>query len=655
MKRRRLALSVVPFLALGCGDGMLEDPTGPTIPDPAMERIDATAEEGRGGDPHFYFLPPVVRQLFPYRGVFEPRAGRDLKAILTVDGAPQLPFVPFIRPRSNLHQEFYELHWPSPADATEARVEVWLADKPMGSLDLKAADTPQEIRSARTAGYAVFTPGRLTQIRMRVEVGAGEGVFPDRPRVADGRTTGDARLVFKPPVSRDHTEFGAFDPTVLRGLTVEVWAIEEEGPGRPGTQRVIKRFEVGNPVASDRVILNERKEFYQAIWSTRDAKPWLDYRARIFLRGIELGWIDIDVVTLDDRGPNWPYQLAFLKGARRSGAYAVMSGDEAFIRFRVEKSSRDEFDVTMLDLLPGHTSGAAWDVNESGQIVGRSCDHSECRAVLWYQGSITDLTPGQDGRAWGINDQGTVVGDISPPESDPVDYYPFLWENGELTALPGLIESSYTSGALDINEAGVVVGGSADESALPSPVLWRDGHIERLPHFGPDGILGVVRAVNDLGVAVGFAEGAPYGAAAAMWIDGVVFPLGMQGSRARDVNRDGVVVGNADIDGDGQRLATVWTDGVGEELPVPAEGDWETQAWGLNDRGLVVGSGSSLPGEQIPLAWPGGSVVVLPTLGGPIASATRVNNSGVIAGWSTVADDPDVERPVVWRPRQEPP
>ena len=330
----RLLALLVALGVLSCDSGNFPDPMSPEVPGPVLDRIDATGGEG---DPHFYFMPPVAPQLFPYRGVFERRAGRDLKAILTVDGAPQPPYLPFIRPRKNLNKEFYELHWPAPADAYEARVEVWLADKPMGSLDLRAAETPQEIRAVKAVGYAPFTPGRVTQIRMRVEVGAGEGYFPDRPRMADGRPTGDTRVVFKPPVSRDRAEFAAFDPTVLGDLVVEVWAIEEEGPGRPGTLRVVKRFDGSSSAPSDRVVLNERKEFYQAIWSTRGVEPWIDHRAKVLLDGVELGWVDIDVVPLDLRGPNWPDELGFLERARRTGAYAVLEGMEAFIRFRVER------------------------------------------------------------------------------------------------------------------------------------------------------------------------------------------------------------------------------------------------------------------------------------------------------------------------------
>ena len=321
--RRFALLSLFMTLAgvVSCDNRV--DPVVPSMPDPLLERVDATTT----GDPHFYFLPPLARRV-QYQGVFEPWA--DLTAQITVDGGGSmgLPIV------SNLNREFYEARWQAPADADQATVSFMLFDKPMGSLDLKAAVTPEERREARVSGLAVFTPGTLVQIRVRVEVGAGEGV-PEGPRFMDGRAVGgDRRLLFLPPTSRVRSNLGSFDFEALDELAVELWLM------RGGERSVlIRRFTSDGPLRGTAVPvaprpvlkLNRNAEFYQGIWGASRTRPWRDYRVTVYLRGEELGWFDLDVIP---RG-----ETALFDRARRSGAYAVYAGNEAFIRFWVQKAA----------------------------------------------------------------------------------------------------------------------------------------------------------------------------------------------------------------------------------------------------------------------------------------------------------------------------
>jgi probable HAF family extracellular repeat protein len=43
--------------------------------------------------------------------------------------------------------------------------------------------------------------------------------------------------------------------------------------------------------------------------------------------------------------------------------------------------------------LPGHVQSEAYGINEKRQVVGISCDPDfvDCRAVIWENGTITDL------------------------------------------------------------------------------------------------------------------------------------------------------------------------------------------------------------------------------------------------------------------------
>ena len=79
-----------------------------------------------------------------------------------------------------------------------------------------------------------------------------------------------------------------------------------------------------------------------------------------------------------------------------------------------------------LPLIPGDTSGAATAINDNGQIVGISgiCDqavgrHTARHAVLWENGTVTDIYPDAPAPWWNtptaINQQGDVVGFAGDP------------------------------------------------------------------------------------------------------------------------------------------------------------------------------------------------------------------------------------------------
>ena len=314
-----LALTASIGLA-GCEETPTAVPSLESVPDPLFERIDATSD----GDLHFFFIQPLA----VFNGgfaPFEPRALEDLTALLISPDWPDPLSLPIVR---NTNKQFFEARWDAPLDAPPAKVEVWLAEKLLGSLDLQPASNIEEERAARAAGNAFFEPGRLVQIRFKVEVGAGEGQFPDGPRMLDGRSPdGDSRLFFIPPATQDRVEGGVFDPDRADELAVEVW-----GLSHGERDFLAERFEASSSDLRKRVQVNRNREFYQVTWPTYGVKSWIDYRAYVYLGESELGWLDVDVVPFDSR-----FKDILAKEARRTGAYAVTLGREAFIRFRVEK------------------------------------------------------------------------------------------------------------------------------------------------------------------------------------------------------------------------------------------------------------------------------------------------------------------------------
>ena len=199
---------------------------------------------------------------------------------------------------------------------------------------------------------------------------------------------------------------------------------------------------------------------------------------------------------------------------------------------------------------------------------------------------------------------------------DPFIQHGFLWQDGVLTDLGALIDSSQPSA---VNSRGVVVGVS--ENGLIDPlngllavhaVVWNDGQI------------------TDLGTLEGGYE-----------------------SLAGDINRRGQVVGasqNAISDpfgyGGVQTRAVLWQNGAMQDLGTLGTGN-DAIAQFVNDRGQIAGWSftNSTPNPvtgiptQDPYLWQHGKMLDLGTFGGTSGVPNAFNNRGQIVGVSNVAGD----------------
>src|SRR6266487_273840 len=146
-----------------------------------------------------------------------------------------------------------------------------------------------------------------------------------------------------------------------------------------------------------------------------------------------------------------------------------------------------------LPLISGDSSGAATAINDNGQIVGISgiCDqavgrHTAKHAVLWENGTVTDIYPDAPAPWWNtptaINQHGDIVGFAGDPadvEGNSI-LHAFIWtrDNGiqALRPLRGRVPQHVDSEAYGINEAGQVVGVScaADQNDCRA-VIWDHG------------------------------------------------------------------------------------------------------------------------------------------------------------------------------------
>ena len=145
-----------------------------------------------------------------------------------------------------------------------------------------------------------------------------------------------------------------------------------------------------------------------------------------------------------------------------------------------------------LPLIPGDTSGAATAINDNGQIVGISgiCDqavgrHTAKHAVLWENGTVTDIYPDAAAPWWNtptaINELGDIVGFAGDPafvEGDVL--HAFMWSREDgirpLKPLKGRTPKHVDSEAYDINERGQIVGTSCDANFVDCrAVIWEHG------------------------------------------------------------------------------------------------------------------------------------------------------------------------------------
>jgi probable HAF family extracellular repeat protein len=299
-----------------------------------------------------------------------------------------------------------------------------------------------------------------------------------------------------------------------------------------------------------------------------------------------------------------------------------------------------QYNIFNLDTLGGTVSRGN-SINNRSWVAGYSnlAGDQMRHAALWRNrnGSIIDLgTLGgpNSNVTWSVkNVRGTIVGIAQTADPDPLGenwssaaFYPapnnvgyinlgFVWEDGKMRALPTLGgNNGFATGA---NNRDQVVGWAEntvhDATCVPPqvlqfrPVVWgpeRD-RIHELPLI-PGDTSGAATATNDRGQAVGIsgicdqAVGRHTARHAVLWengrADGKVIDIGDLGAEwwntPTAINQRGDIVGFAGDPSfpEGDILhAFIWTtrDGIRPVGALP--GHVHSEAYGINERGQVVG------------------------------------------------------------------
>ncbi|MBL1218951.1 MAG: hypothetical protein D8M59_15840 [Planctomycetes bacterium] len=200
--------------------------------------------------------------------------------------------------------------------------------------------------------------------------------------------------------------------------------------------------------------------------------------------------------------------------------------------------------------------------------------------------------------------------------------------------------------AWGINNSGTVTGVSFTDGDLYYRAFqWSCGGIQDLGSFGGPGLNSHGDGINDMGDICGWSDyegGAPFDYHTFVSRDGVMYDLGTLGgdsSEAYDINDVGIVVGVSEtVPGDAESLACKWVHGV--PVALPGIGGRISRAFGVNNAGFVVGKSGAKTFTEHAVYWtPNNEIVELDKNRQSRSTAMSINDAGWIVGQASAGSD----------------
>jgi uncharacterized membrane protein len=219
----------------------------------------------------------------------------------------------------------------------------------------------------------------------------------------------------------------------------------------------------------------------------------------------------------------------------------------------------------------------------------------------------------------------------------------------------GVVGSGTASQAFGSSADGRIVVGRSIASQYTAFSWTPGGGLVALPNLAGRNYA-VANDANNAGLAVGSSTTTAFGAGAlpVMWTGGAItaltMPAGYTVGQANAVNAAGVIVG-AVGSGVGQR-GVLYTGGVGSVITATtANGSYMTVAYGINDAGLVVGTGIDPNNAAVNVGMVYDSVTGTMSTVGALAGANgalnfAVGNGGHVVGSSMLNQGSG--QPFVW-------
>ena len=246
-----------------------------------------------------------------------------------------------------------------------------------------------------------------------------------------------------------------------------------------------------------------------------------------------------------------------------------------------------------------------------------------------------------------LNDADTVVG-----ESDNGNFTALEWPNTstptDLQLLPTLANRFFQTQATSINDNNLIVGfgeGPGTHGDTTVGFTVQGSTVKLLPEL-PNGVDAHPIAVNGTGtIIVGDADNNTQAGVPVEWVNGVIkalpfLPDSTDVAKALAVNNAGEVVGADTLNSDSNAHAVLWANGKVTDLGFGDTGDAE--ATSINTGGVIVGDGGGHA-----FIYQNGAATDLNTLvpagsGITLATASSVNDHGVIVGTAVNARGLDV-------------
>jgi probable HAF family extracellular repeat protein len=321
------------------------------------------------------------------------------------------------------------------------------------------------------------------------------------------------------------------------------------------------------------------------------------------------------------------------------------------------------YTVTDIGVLKGDNESSGFWLNNLGEVVG--C--SDTATVEGYP--CTGLVPGQHAFSWskskglkdlgtlsgatvsgaiGINDAGVVVGYSNVKGQLATNFVATQWSTtGAITSL-GTLSGGSSSAAFEINSAGEIAGDSFLSSGLVDATSWTSNKIKNLGALSK-AIFTAGLDINEGGEVVGesvFGYGPPFTSHGFLWNGSTMKDLGtLPGgitSIANAINGSGVIVGQSDGSSTfGYWHAVLWNSSNKiQDLGTMGGGNYSV-AFAVNDSSVVVGYGNVRGNAAHAMVWTAAegmqdlNSLVPPSAGWVLINANAINNAGQITGYGT--------------------
>lgn len=229
--------------------------------------------------------------------------------------------------------------------------------------------------------------------------------------------------------------------------------------------------------------------------------------------------------------------------------------------------------------------------------------------------------------AAGINSYGSFVGGARIQQGD----FGYIYDGGIVTYLNKSMPAATL--ALDINDSGQVVVILNNQHAG----LYQNGAMTDLGALPNSSGLSIPRAINNSGQIAGQSSAANGQTHATIWTNNTIVDIGLtlgESSQANDINNNGVAVGWHQSQPGVPARAFIYHPTNGITTFGSTIGGQDAQAWSINDAGGIVGNAADASGYQIAFLYQDGLMKRLGTLGGFNSFARAINNSNQIVGYA---------------------